>query len=144
MSHSRRPQWALPVSLIVLTAACDLVVAEDEGCYAGEFPARCAVVEGVVTDSAGVRLSGITTGPRFIADDCCATTYTSTDASGRYSLRIIRPVLRFDPSEDTLTLFVGAARAGEGWIDSVMTFIDFTDPEFVHEVNLIVPVGGSP
>lgn len=130
----------LPLLACLALAGCGIFGPDEADCVAGEFPAMCATIRGVVTDSAGMPLKDIVVGPRYIVDEWVSTVYSTTDERGHYSFTIER-TLGIDPSgvdPDTLTLFVGASRVNEGWLDSVQAFVRFGRPAVINEVDLSI------
>lgn len=92
-----------------------------------------------MTDSAGLPLSGIIVGPRYLDEaHCCDTSYSSTNAEGRYSFRINWYVAH-EPGgrADSLLIYVHAQKAGVGALDSVASWIRFADVGEVAPVNTV-------
>jgi hypothetical protein len=129
----------LVVVVGLLAAAC--VTEPETACNAGEFPAVCTTIRGIVADPSGAPLQGFNVGPRYSVEECvCTTVYGQTDGEGRYSFRIGR-VVGVSPEEswpDTLALFVAVGHPAEGWIDSVRASVVFGPADIVHEVDIVL------
>ena len=137
--------WGLVVIIgaCASLAACGLVGPEEDRCReGGEFISLgCAIVRGVVTDSAGEPAPGVSVGPRVVANDCCSWTFDTTDQRGEYSVRIDRfsGIRSIDSPPDTLSIYVRLGEAGLGWLDSVPALITLGGlPVNVHEVNVMI------
>ena len=138
----RKTLFSILVFCFLPFLACGLLGPEEEGCGAGA-PFGCAVVKGVVTDSVGAPLSGITVGPRYHGrEGCCWTVYDDTGKSGRYSLSLGKGIMRESEDSnlpDTVSVYLLAFTKALGAIDSVLSIVQFGGDLPVTEVDLILP-----
>ena len=121
--------------------ACGLLEPEVEGC-GPDAMAGCAVVRGVVTDSVGTPLSGITVAARYPArEGCCWGVHDETGKSGTYWLSIGKDTPRADPNQpDTVSVYLIAFTKALGAIDTVLAIVEFGGDWPVTEVDLILPL----
>lgn len=144
MSGHRSRCAALILAACAALASCGVLdpEPEEDTCSAGEFLSLgCAIVQGIVTDSAGAPLSGISVGPRYGEDRCCTTNYSTTGPTGEYSFKIDRVsgLSPDDPVPYTVSMHVIAGRAGVGWLISVPKVVTFGGRPVVNEVNITMP-----
>lgn len=104
------------ISVIGMSGACGSPtdVRPDSGACPqtrGFGSSGCADVEGVVLDQNGEPWSGIIVGPRYLAGHAgFSTSYSTTDADGRFGFRITRYTSEpIGAGPDTISVFVHAA-----------------------------------